>query len=202
MIRTCARSRFKPVLRKHSLRCSITSTQREHGFLASSEDLSLAMAVYLESLPESAHHWKLLASLTNSDIMPTISPNAAFFFLNLTSKAADSNADALKLEHRCLDACENWQEYSDVDELFRTMTLGRSDSCVDQDDLYMTEFCCLPDFIKVKVLQSALKGCFSPEVRASKKERSYKEVNYSACEQKRRLSMPTINILGDRSKAA
>lgn len=177
--------------------------KRELGFLASSEDLSLAMAVYLESLPESAQQWKLLASLTNSDIMPTISPNAAFFFLNLTSNAADSNADAVKsLEHRCLVACEKWQEYSDVDELFRTMTLGSSDSCIDQDDLYMTEFCCLPESIKVKVLQSALKGCFSPAVRARKKERSNKKVNYSACEQKRRLSPPTSNILGDRSKAA
>jgi hypothetical protein len=174
--------------------------ERNIGFLASSEDLSLAVAVFLESHPQLSTNWKLLAPLTNSFIMPVISPYSAFFFLGLTSAAADADEVAVKsLEQRCLCACEKWQKCHDVEKLFQAMTYT-SDSCLDEEDLYMHDFINLPDSVKVRVLQHALKGCSGSQRHSSYKTMLGEKVFRPTFGSLSLFLSPIIGFIGERNK--
>lgn len=138
---------------------------KDLGFLASSEDFSLALAIFLEARPELCGNWKLLEQLTNPLTMPVVSTSSAFFFLKLTSLAtADADEEIVKsLEDRCLISCENWQRCRDVEELYRALAYT-SDSCCDEEDPCIYDFSNLPDTVKVKVLQRALQGCCNKKI--------------------------------------
>lgn len=138
---------------------------KDLGFLASSEDFSLALAIFLDAHPELYGNWKLLEQLTNPLTMPVVSTSSAFFFLKLTSLAtADADGEVVKsLEDRCLVSCENWQRCRDVEELYRALAYT-SDSCCDEEDPCIYDFCNLPDTVKVKVLQRALQGCCNRKI--------------------------------------
>lgn len=169
------------------------------GFLASSEDLSLAVAVFLEAHPQLSTNWKLLAPLTNSFTMPVISPYSAFFFLGLTSAATDADDVAVKsLEQRCLCACEKWQECHDAEKLFKAMTYT-SDSCLDEEDLYMHDFIYLPDSVKVQVLQHVLKGCLRSPHHNSCKTKLGEKVFRPTLGSLSLFLSPIIGFIGNRN---
>lgn len=141
-----------------------------HGFVASSEDLSVALTAFLEARPQFTKDPQLLASLTDSQLIPTVSPLAALFFLRMTSTHKLANqVEVESLEQRCLIACERWQEYSGAEVLFSVMT---DDCCQDEvlvgqhDDPLLHDFYCLSESVKVKVLRSVLKGSTSPKPKA------------------------------------
>jgi len=141
-----------------------------HGFVASSEDLSVALTAFLEARPEITKDPQLLASLTDSHLIPTVSPLAALFFLRMTSTHKLANqVEVDSLEQRCLIACERWQEYSGAEVLFSVTT---DDCCEDEmlvaqhDDPLLHDFSCLSESVKVKVLRSVLKGSLSPKPKA------------------------------------
>lgn len=149
-----------------------------HGFVDSSESFSIAMSAYLDGWPDLASDWKLLAPLTNAYTMPRISPYAAFFLLGLTSKADASNEAAHSLEQRCLKVCETWQKHSCLKSVFLSTSIGNESDAekivpIQPDDFCMADYCNLPDYLKVKVLQSSLKGCLNYEIKALKERRNY-----------------------------
>jgi hypothetical protein len=168
--------------------------EKDRGFLASSEDFSIALAIFLEAHPELYGNWKLLAQLTNPLTMPVVSTSSAFFFLKLTSSTtADGDEDAVKsLEQRCLISCENWQRCRDVVELYQAMA-NTNDSCCDAEDPCIYDFSNLPDSVKVKVLQMALKGCCSNKLN---------DQVFLTSRMRALLSAPLSHVIGNKRKVS
>ena len=136
----------------------------EFGFVASSEDLSLALTAVLESRPELMKDTKLLASLTDSSLMPSVSPYAALFLLRLPSfnysgETMCKTSMRSSLEQRCLIACEKLEGSMFMDTMnLRSRKDESSMMIISREELLMDDFNQLPDSVKIKVLQSALKG--------------------------------------------
>jgi len=168
--------------------------EKDRGFLASSEDFSLALAIFLEAHPELYGNWKLLSQLTNPLIMPIVSTSSAFFFLKLTSSTTtDIDEEAVKsLEQRCLTSCENWQRCRDVVELYQAMAYTH-DICCDAEDPCIYDFCNLPDSVKVKVLQRALKGCCRNKLN---------DQDFLTSRMPTLLSVPLSHFIGNKRKVS
>mmetsp|Transcript_5 Transcript_5/g.14 ORF Transcript_5/g.14 Transcript_5/m.14 type:complete len:373 (+) Transcript_5:116-1234(+) len=132
----------------------------DFGFVASSADLSLALTAVLEGRPELMKDTKLLSSLTDSSLMPRVSPYAALFLLRLPSYYPGETMCKTRssLEQRCFIACEKLEDSIFMDAINPTSRKDESSMMIQRDDLLMHDFNQLPDSVKIKVLQSALKG--------------------------------------------
>jgi len=126
----------------------------------STRELSKKIAAYLLQRQDLIDD-HALASLTAAHIIPDICPTVALRFLNLIARYRSSlvkSADEIEtLRERCLRACEHWEEALGTTSFVAAMrNEDERDSMRERD-----EFACLPDSLKVEVLQAAMKHSFN-----------------------------------------